>query len=383
MQLFDEFYADLFGADADAQVLVAGIPSSTMRAGAALADLAKSAQELGLASTLLDTPVESIPGRLAESEAGRQFLEQLSAFHGQYGLRLELLDFISPTWQENPTIALGSIRSFLESGRDLGLEHQEQERRAEAAIADARARLEPYPQPVREQFEAMLHFARTAGFLKEEHNYYIDQQSFALIRLAFLRMGQHLAETGRIDVPDDVFMLRVEELRAAVAGDPIDLRAIASDRKASFERSRQMTPPPFIGAPPAGPPTDNPIARALARFYGGPPQESGDPNLIKGTAGSKGTVTGSAFIARTLQEASSVKPGQILVTVTTTPPWTPLFGIAAAIVTEAGGPLSHSAIVAREYGVPAVVGAHGATGRIQQGQTITVDGTNGMVELLQ
>ncbi|CAN5879447.1 hypothetical protein BH24CHL4_BH24CHL4_10160 [soil metagenome] len=384
MQLFDEFYADLFGADADAHALVAGVPSVTVRAGVALAELAKAAQELDLASTLLNSPVESIPGRLAESDAGREFLEKLSGFHDQFGLRQDLIDLITPTWQENPTIALASIRSFLENGRDIGLEHQERQRRAEAATANARERLEPYPQPVRDQLEALLQFARHGAFVKEEHNFYIDQQSLALLRFVFLRFGQHLAETGRIDVPDDVFMLHVEELRAAVAGDPIDLRPIVRDRRVSFEMSRQMTPPPFIGAPPEGPPpTDNPMDRARLRFFGGSPQESGDPNLIKGTAGSRGTATGTAFIARTLQEATKIKPGQILVTVSTTPPWTPLFGIAAAIVTETGGPLSHCAIVAREYGIPAVVGAHGATQRIQQGQMITVDGTHGMVELLQ
>jgi pyruvate,water dikinase len=384
LQLFDEFYADLFGADADAHALVAGVPSATLRAGVALTELAKAAQELDLASTLLNFPVESIPGRLAESDAGREFLARLSAFHDQFGLRQDLIDLITPTWQENPTIALASVRSYLENGRDIGIEHQEQERRAAVATANARERLAPYPQSVRDQFDALLQFARDGAFVKEEHNFYIDQQGLALVRLVFLRVGQHLAETGRIDVPDDVFMVRVEELRDAAAGDPIDLRPIVRERRTSFEMSRQMTPPPFIGAPPEGPPpTDNPMARAMLRFFGGPPQESGDPNLIKGTAGSRGSATGAAFIARTLQEATNVKPGQILVTVTTTPPWTPLFGIAAAIVTETGGPLSHCAIVAREYGLPAVVGAHGATERIQQGQTITVDGTNGMVELLQ
>jgi rifampicin phosphotransferase len=77
----------------------------------------------------------------------------------------------------------------------------------------------------------------------------------------------------------------------------------------------------------------------------------------------------------------SLQPGEILVAVTTMPPWTPLFGIAAAVVTETGGPLSHCAIVAREYGIPAVVGAHGATSRIATGQTISVDGGTGVVTL--
>jgi pyruvate,water dikinase len=88
-----------------------------------------------------------------------------------------------------------------------------------------------------------------------------------------------------------------------------------------------------------------------------------------------------ARVARTLAEATFLQPGEVLVAVTTMPPWTPLFGVAAAVVTETGGPLSHCAIVAREYGIPAVVGATGATRTIRTGQLVTVDGSRGVVTL--
>jgi pyruvate,water dikinase len=88
-----------------------------------------------------------------------------------------------------------------------------------------------------------------------------------------------------------------------------------------------------------------------------------------------------ARVSRTLEEATAILPGEILVAITTMPPWTPLFGIAAAVVTETGGPLSHCAIVAREYGIPAVVGAHGATRVIATRHRITVDGGAGIVTL--
>ncbi|MBL8126668.1 MAG: hypothetical protein JNM64_03455 [Chloroflexia bacterium] len=117
----------------------------------------------------------------------------------------------------------------------------------------------------------------------------------------------------------------------------------------------------------------------MVRFFGGPPQISETPGQLKGTPGSRGTVTGVARVARTLDDARHLEPGEILVAITTMPPWTPLFGIASAVVTETGGPLSHCAIVAREYGIPAVVGAAGATRAIQTGQEITVDGSGGLV----
>ena len=117
----------------------------------------------------------------------------------------------------------------------------------------------------------------------------------------------------------------------------------------------------------------------MLRFFGGPPQVSETPGQLKGTPGSRGVVTGVARVARSLEEAQGLEPGEVLVAITTMPPWTPLFGIASAVVTETGGPLSHCAIVAREYGIPAVVGAAGATRAIKTGQEVTVDGGVGLV----
>ena len=146
------------------------------------------------------------------------------------------------------------------------------------------------------------------------------------------------------------------------------MRALVQERRAELAIAQTLTPPPFIGPPPDGPPpTGNPMERAIIRFFGGPPQVAETPGQLKGTAGSRGIATGPARVARTLEEATAVLPGEMLVAVTTMPPWTPLFGIAAAVVTETGGPLSHCAIVAREYGIPAVVGVHGATKAIATG----------------
>jgi pyruvate,water dikinase len=233
----------------------------------------------------------------------------------------------------------------------------------------------------------MLGFARQAAFLQEEHNFYIDQRGIALLRLFYLRVGNRLAEAGLLAAPDDVFMLTIDEVRGIVAGaggaeTAEETRQLVWVRRDEMETARGLTPPPFIGVPPAGPPPgNNPMERAMGRFFGGPPQVADAPNQLKGSAGSRGVATGPARVARTLAEASSLLPGEVLVAITTMPPWTPLFGVAAAVVTETGGPLSHCAIVAREYGIPAVVGAHGATRVITTGQRITVDGGRGIVTI--
>ena len=103
------------------------------------------------------------------------------------------------------------------------------------------------------------------------------------------------------------------------------------------------------------------------------------PAQIKGLSGSRGVVTGTAKVILKLADAAKLKPGNILVTKATSPLWTPFIHVASAIVTDIGGTLSHAAIVSREYGIPAVVGTKIATKKIKSGQTITVDGNNGLV----
>jgi pyruvate,water dikinase len=180
---------------------------------------------------------------------------------------------------------------------------------------------------------------------------------------------------------DDNSFLQLDEVRALLEGETLETRALVRERRASWEAAGLEAPPPFIGVPPAGPPPNNPLMRAMSRFFGWAPPVSDDPAVLRGYAGSRGTITAPAFVARSLEEAAAIPTGHILVTVTTTPSWTTLFGVASAIVTETGGPLSHCAIVAREYGIPAVVGAAGATTRYRTGDTIVVDGTAGEVML--
>jgi pyruvate,water dikinase len=259
-------------------------------------------------------------------------------------------------------------------------------RSAERALSAAREVLASYPEAVRGQFEAMLQFGRQGAFLQEEHNFYIDQRGMALLRLFYLRVGQRFVDAGLIEETGDIFLLTVEEIHRVVGREFMtskeQLGALIRERRNELVSARMIAPPPFVGDPPSGPPpTSNPMERAMVRFFGGPPQQAEDSNQIKGNSGSRGVVTGIARVARTLEEAKDLRPGEILVATTTMPAWTPLFGVAAAVVTETGGPLSHCAIVAREYAIPAVVGAHGATHRIQTGQTITVDGSSGIVTL--
>jgi pyruvate,water dikinase len=388
MQLFDELYADLFGgSDADAHALLVGGVSESVKAGFGLSDLAIAARESGLEDLFRETPVELLRPALQERQAGRALLVQLAAFLEDYGLRQDLFELATPTWQEDPTFALAALRGFVLSGRDARVEHAAIATAADAALDDARAQLARYPQAVRDQFEAMVQIGRHGAFLQEEHNFHIDQRGLALMRLFFVQVGDRLVSEGWFAAADDLFMLTVDELRHIIAGEQNAVRIeavrrLVETRRDELSQAQAIMPPPFIGPPPEGPPpAGNPMERAMIRFFGSPPQTADAPNQLKGSAGSRGVASGFARIARSLEEAQALLPGEILVAVTTMPPWTPLFGVAAAVVTETGGPLSHCAIVAREYGIPAVVGAHGATRAIATGQRVTVDGGLGIVTI--
>lgn len=387
MQSYDEFYADLFGGtDADAHAILLGRPTQSVAAGIGLSDLAALARRIGLDQRIINTEPDALIQELQMTEAARPFLDELGDYLDAFGYRSDLFDIMTPIWRENVSIPLASIRSYLLNNFDARADHESRARSADAALEAARSRLAGYPEPIRQQFEAMVQAARTGATLQEDHNYFIDQHSVAWTRLLFLQVGRRLVAAGLMQEPDDVFMLRLDEIRAllgtaADAATRERTRALIAERRAGLEHAKTLTPPPFLGPPPQAPNDDNVITRGMARFWGGPPQIADEPNQLKGNAGSRGVATGDAFIAHNLSEATGLKPGQILVATTTMPAWTPFFGVAAAIVTETGGPLSHCAIVAREYGIPAVVGAHGAMRMIKPGQRITVDGDRGIVML--
>src|SRR4029078_11187104 len=158
-----------------------------------------------------------------------------------------------------------------------------------------------------------------------------------------------------------------------VALSGVEKKARGAGRKAELERFARVVPPPFIGAPP--PPSDDPVVDVIVRFFGLPVEPSADPSIINGVAASPGTVTATAKVVRSLEEASKLQAGDVLVCEMTVPPWTPLFSTASAVVADTGGILSHCAIVAREYRIPCVVGTMNGTNVIKDGMKITVDGS--------
>jgi pyruvate,water dikinase len=196
-----------------------------------------------------------------------------------------------------------------------------------------------------------------------------------------MEFGGRLAQAGALDAVNDVFYLTLDELKT---GQDISMKRLVQERKTEMEHFSQVTPPPMLGTAPAFEMTDGgSMVRAMFKGEMSPANNSnGEMNKVKGHPGSAGVTRGTARVIRSLAEAGKLQLGDVLVTISTEPPWTPLFATASAIVTDSGGVLSHSAVVAREYRIPAVVGTGNATSTFHDGQLIEVDGNAGIVRVI-
>jgi pyruvate,water dikinase len=387
ISLFEEFYHDLF-PDSDpfgAFQLLQGFDQKTLEADRALWQLSRRAvARAEVREALATNAAVDIPRVLQRSAAGRAFLDELHTYLDRYGRRASQCLVSAPNWIEDPTPVITNLQHYIDQPeRDPQAELAALAAKRNRLVAAARERLDGYPGPVREQFEALLTAAQTATVLSEEHAFWIDYASMYEVRRVFLEYGRRLAQDSRIDQPEDVFYLALEEVREHATAPPgPDRRALVTRRKAALEHFRTITPPGALGTLPADAPADDPLGRALGKVFGTPPQLSADPHVLPGHAGAPGVASGPARVIHTLAEADRVQPGDVLVAPATLPPWTPLFATAAAVVTDAGGILSHCAIVAREYGIPAVVGSGTATSLIKDGQLLEVDGSAGIVRII-
>ena len=383
MSLFDDLYAELLGGDDryGAFRLLQGLDNLSLVADRALYALSRRALASDDVRGVLETvAADRVVEELAESDDGQAFLAELDAFLAEHGRRSSLYVTVSaPSWIEDPTPLITVLQDAVtQPERDPLARLAALAVEREQLTADARARLEEFPSAVREQFEFLLGAARQGSVLQEDHNYWIDTQIVYSVRRVVLELGRRLVENGAVDAEDDVFHLRLEELDDLSA----DLRGVVAERRLELDRFRDISSPPVLGMLPPGPPPDDPISRAVIKMFGGQPRESERADVLYGMAGSPGVARGRVRIVRSLAEGESLEFGEILVAPTTAPPWTPLFARAAAIVTDAGGILSHCAVVAREYSIPAVVGSKRATAVLRDGQLVEVDGTNGRIHLV-
>ena len=386
MSQFEELYCELFeGATTlDALRLTQGLDNETMAGNRALWQLSRAAASTPeVAAVLTGQAAGDVISALEKSAAGRSFLAGLRAWLAEYGRRLDSISSLTePSWFEDLVPAIQSLQAYLAlPGRRPEMDIATLAAEREHAVAEARAKLAHYPRPVVDRFETLLKAAQVATIVHEDHNFWIDQQLFYHLRQLILEFGRRLTQAGSLDAAIDIFYLAPGELQD---GRDADLKGLVQERKAELERFRQMSPPPKLGTmPPFEMEGGGPVMRAMFKGeLAAPIKGESAANTVRGFAGSAGVTRGPARVIRSLAEASRLQPGDVLVAPATEPPWTPLFATAVAVVTDNGGVLSHTAVVAREFRIPAVVGTGQATSTFQDGQLIEVDGNAGIVRVV-
>ena len=370
-----------------ALTFILGFDSAPIQAEKSLYDLASwTRTQPELAGYLARTASEDIaqactsqPAPIADAESWREFTTRFAQHLDRFGHAVYDLDFASSVPADDPGPLLETLKYFLS-----GQARSPYERQAGAALAR-----EQVTQSLLARLKGLrLRFLR---FLVQTAQRYAPLREDALadvglgwpqLRRMLREVGRRMVAAGAIAQTDDVFCLTCEEAEAAAraldAGQPTeDYAQVAVVRRATQEIERKVTPPVAL-----------PI-KGGARFLGidfsrWMPARTGQHagNVIKGVGASPGRIVGVARVIRGPEEFDQMQPGDILVAKITTPAWTALFTLASGVVTDVGGLLSHSSIVAREYHIPAVLGTGVATERLRSGQRITVDGDAGVVTIL-
>jgi rifampicin phosphotransferase len=381
--LFTQVYGKMIQHDGDpaAVTFLMGYNSTPIQSEKALYDLAEWSQEHGeLAAYLLDTPTEQLVEQLAASSAPvAEWADFRTRFHEHqkaYGHIIYDLDFARSLPLDDPTPKLEAIKMYL---RDQGANPHERQHAAEAKrVQAAETTLQRLKGLRRWAFRKTLGMAQTMAQVRENALSDIGL-GYPVLRKILHELGRRCAQAGWIAQGEDIFWLEADEVRDVVAslerrGPVTSLAGYVTQRKATHQAFKRATPPPTL------PPKKKFMGINLASFTPAA-EDSQTGGTLKGISASAGRVTATACVLNGVEDFDQMKPGYVLVATTTTPAWTPLFAMASGVVTDIGGPLSHGSIVAREYGIPAVLGTGVATRRIRSGQTITVDGSAGTVAL--
>jgi rifampicin phosphotransferase len=318
----------------------------------ALDELAKEADKEKLVrSALLEYPSEKVMGELEKTNTGLQFLEKVDVFLEEYGARTMkvYLPFSNYSWAEKPEDLMAVLPLILRSNSKKGKSKGEFSALKEKTLRQT-------PKFLQKTFLQMLTRYRN-GHIAREATLYAIEEAFSLARKGTNTAAQNLFREGILSAQEDILFLTLPELYDGLRGH------LSSEMIKEIIAKRQKA---------------RPKANAIWQDRG-IVEISTSIDMIKGQSGSPGIISGKVKVISGPAEFHKLNEGDVLVCQFTDPTWTPLFGLASAVVADTGGALSHAAIVAREYGIPAVLGTQVATAQLKDKMDVRVDGNQGMV----
>jgi len=356
-----------------ADMLTQSVPHNiTSEMGLALLDVADAIRPYpDVVAFLQHVEDENFLDELAELAGGREARDAIWAFLEKYGMRcVGEIDITRPRWSERPStlvpIILRNIKNFEPGAGERRFEQGRQEARAKEQELLERLRVLPDGDRKAEEVKRMIDRVRTFIGYREYPKYGMVSRYF-VYKQALLEEAGRLVQAHVLSEKEDIFYLTFQELHDVVRTNQVDNQLIGR-RKDAFKSYQALTPAQVLTS-------DGEVITGAYRRNELP------AGALVGLSVSAGIVEGRARVVLDMAEAD-LEPGDILVTAYTDPSWTPLFVAIKGLVTEVGGVMTHGAVIAREYGLPAVVGVEHATRLIRDGQRIRVHGTDGYVEIL-
>ena len=358
-----------------------GFDSKALDAQADMEALANMIREApALRGLTLETPSNELMEALAAHPDGQPVVDGIQHYLNEYGHQIYNLDFVDPTQTEDPLPMLLSLTALVDNvpDQDVRTRQAKMAEERDALVAETMQAMNPLS---RRLFRWVWKWTKHYAPYRESVMFYMGA-AWPTVRKLASELGQRLTDAGTIAAPADIYYLEGAEITAAIAaragGQRLpDFVQLTQERRALRGARKQLTPLPKV--PPHGVIKLGPIK--LSMFDPTPSDAVNEGPVLNGYAVSTGRVTAPASVIRSIDEFDQMKPGTILVCTTTTPAWTPLFSQAKGLVTDVGGALAHGSIVAREYGIPAVMGTGVATDRIKSGTMLIVDGDAGTVTL--
>jgi rifampicin phosphotransferase len=341
--------------------LVSGVKTKTTKTNEALEDLAKQIRDdLVLKDLFNETDPKSLRLGLKDTEVGQAFLGRFEQFLSEYGHRETALTISQPAWKDTPENVLAILKVLAEGEAQKPESYNAWQKTRDDLLAHSilGTRL------LRGLFLKSLTNARYLFQIREDTHFYATMVQ-PTVRHVALELGKRLVQIGAIDGIEEVFHLKFDEIKAF--GEPWPPTKQTVEKIGSLVASRKAKRESLANKPMVDPrllTTTAPILNGV---------------LLNGTPGSPGVAQGPARIVRDVSEFGKLRAGDVLIAPVTNPAWTPLFQRAVAVVVDTGGLASHAAIVAREYGIPAVMGTLKGTKELKDGEWIQVDGSRGLV----
>jgi len=342
-----------------------------------------------------DTASVIVP-ELEKSDKGRAFLADVQAYVEEFGVKATMYphEYINKLWVEDISPAVETIKGYLASDYDFPAQYKKMVDDHNAAVKELLVMTpEGATEEQRQKLETAVELATKMMPLTPDHHFYIDQGTFGRVRLVLMAIGRRMVDEGYFRDPEDIMFLEYDQLRAFVANpkgednpEGYDGLGVIKEGRRKFEDAFKVRPRDWVGTATHW----SMYVEPYHTLWGWPErferaQKGGEvpADQVQGLPAAAGIAEGLARVVLSTDEFDQVKPGEIMVCQMTNPAWVVVFSKIKGVVTDTGGVLCHTAVVAREFGIPGVVGTGDATHRIKTGDRLRVDGNTGMVEIVR